>query len=399
MNKIKILYVHHSGFFGGASNSLISVLKNIPSNLFEIYILTPKGNVIPHFKNITNNVREFVVQNPPTFFPSLEGVKFTAIRSLIGLVKNYDGINEVLSYIEEVNPDLVHFNESIFVPVIRKLRKKKYKVLVHARSKPANKRTIFDYIGDYYLNKYSDVLLCINQSVFLGFPGVNKKIILKNPLQFTQDKIESLKQQPPKKYTDHNFNCLFLSNLFDYKGVKETIQSAIMLKDFGVHFYIAGTAPRRKDFFERPLGRILDFTGLYPNLVNYIERAIKEHDLTNVHLLGHVDDIQNLFKVCHLNLAPMWLDAPPRSIFEAGAFGIPTILALKKKNSDTIIHGKNGLLIDPKNATQLSKAILFLKDNPEIYSEMSKEIKNSSLTDHSPEEISKKLIDIYYCLV
>lgn len=396
---MKIVFIHHSGFFGGASNSLISILKHLDKDKIDIYLITPNGNVVEEFRKITSNILVLKTPSPPTFFPSAEGTKLIAFRSIIGFIKNYSGAAEILKYIDEVKPDIVHFNDSIFLPVLLKITKNKFKIVMHARARPSLRRNIFDRINDYFINKHVDLLLCISESVRTGFSKIKKAAVLKNPLQFSELELYNLKQSEGKNIENQKIKCLFLSNYFDFKGIKETIESAITLKDEkNIEFLIAGSAPRSEEFFNSLFGRILDLLNLYPDFNKYIRKNIKINNLKNIVILGQVKNLKNLLEDCHINLAPVWLDAPPRSVFEAGAYGMPSILALYNKNADSVIHGETGLIITPKNSTELANAIKNIISNPDQYYKMSLQAKKKALEDHDPKILANKLVSYYETL-
>jgi len=54
---------------------------------------------------------------------------------------------------------------------------------------------------------------------------------------------------------------------------------------------------------------------------------------------------------------PSHYDAPGRPIFEAGFFGVPSIVAVRQPRADTLLHGVTGFAISPRSARELAEAI------------------------------------------
>ena len=64
------------------------------------------------------------------------------------------------------------------------------------------------------------------------------------------------------------------------------------------------------------------------------------------------------------------MNQPSRSIFEAGSYGIPSILSLKTKIEDVVKHGLNGYIVDEKNLKQISNYVIKLNNNRSLLKKM-----------------------------
>lgn len=56
---------------------------------------------------------------------------------------------------------------------------------------------------------------------------------------------------------------------------------------------------------------------------------------------------------------------------EAMACGVPVIAAQSGGILDTVVHGVNGLMFDPERPQEIGQAVARLRDNPQMYAEMS----------------------------
>lgn len=69
--------------------------------------------------------------------------------------------------------------------------------------------------------------------------------------------------------------------------------------------------------------------------------------------------LEEVFRQFDVLCFPSHFDAPGRPIFEAAFFGVPSIAAVTKPMSDTIVDGVTGLTVRPREPRQLAEAIMF----------------------------------------
>jgi glycosyltransferase involved in cell wall biosynthesis len=194
--------------------------------------------------------------------------------------------------------------------------------------------------------------------------------------------------------------CMFLFNFLPYKGIYETIHAAGLLKARkDIHFYIAGSNIRKPEFYHSWYGRLLNWAGLAPDIEAWIRTYIAENALTNVTLLGHVDDINDLIQGMDVNLAPVRLNSPPRSVFEAAAFEVPTILALTDVVEDLLEHGVTGLIIPPRDPSAIADAIIKLRDNESLRRTLGANARLKLMKLHDPQAGADGVLKIYKSVI
>ncbi|MDX1479102.1 MAG: glycosyltransferase family 4 protein [Saprospiraceae bacterium] len=392
---MKILYIHHCATPGGASRSLYNLLMHLPVAAIDMHIVTPKGSVSGLFRQLTDNVHEVSVHALPSFLPSAAGIRFLFPRSLFGYVKNRRALGEIRRIIDRVKPDLVHVNDTAIVPVAVLAARLGYPVVMHARTARAIQTGIFDRIVDRWIRKYQIKLVCISQSVRNSFPPDLPARIVYNPL-FGENKVNPDATSARRHHADDPLNCLFLSNFLEYKGIFETIEAARILQDIpNVHFLIAGAAIRPRTYYRSLTGVVLDRLNLYPDIERRLQRTIEKYRLTNVTLLGHVEDIDAVIRMAHVNLAPVWLNAPPRSVFETGAQKVPTILALTNVVEDVVEHRRSGLIIPAKDARALAEAIMILRDDESLRRSMGERAHALCMERNDPVRAASEVYQIY----
>ena len=92
----------------------------------------------------------------------------------------------------------------------------------------------------------------------------------------------------------------------------------------------------------------------------------------NVLFLGQRTDIDELYPLFDIFVLPSHREGFPRTIIEAQAVAKPVITTNIRGCREAIENNKTGILISPKNSEELSKAIIYLFENPERAKEMGK---------------------------
>jgi len=390
---LKILYVHHCGSTGGAGNSLLYVLKKLHEMGHEIHVVTQYGEMTNRFKEVTPNVYE--IEGVPVAFTA-EG--FGILRTFFVNLKStllWKGVREVCSIVNQVQPDLIHLNEIGMFSLAKALKKEfNIPIVMHARTVPNRKQSFYLNWFTKMANAYIDHLICISNSVANLYPDIKNKSVIYNPLHIDTKDVVNL---PTIDYHARKMKVLFLANFYKQKGVEETLDAAIQLKDDpNIEFIIVGSNTRSDKFFSSLFGIILDATNLFPNYEKRFNTVKKRLAMSNLVIKGQIKDIKEEVRNCHLLIAPMHLNGTPRSVFEAGIYGIPSILSLYHKIDDLVEDGVNGFVIQEKNVSELVDKILLLEKDRTLLGSMGEaaKIKFSKVCDQ--EFVANQIISIYF---
>lgn len=81
-------------------------------------------------------------------------------------------------------------------------------------------------------------------------------------------------------------------------------------------------------------------------------------DTRRIKIIGFTDKAADYFAAADFLCLPSYREGFPISILEAAAVGIPTIGTRIYGITDAIVHEKTGLLVEPGNISQLTKAII-----------------------------------------
>ena len=142
---------------------------------------------------------------------------------------------------------------------------------------------------------------------------------------------------------------IIVANLRPYKGHIDLLQALHMVKD------------------KLPQPWSLLCVGADPiGWKSQLLKQVSRLELTNIRFLGSRQDIANLLAASDIALLCSHEEGFSNSILEYMAAGLPVIATNVGGNSEAVIHGTTGYIVQPKNPDELSKCILELSINKEL---------------------------------
>lgn len=146
------------------------------------------------------------------------------------------------------------------------------------------------------------------------------------------------------------FNVLLVGRLAHWKGQHIVLEAAKSFKNEPrVKFWLAGDALFGEEAYKQEL-----------------LQKIKNDELTNVSMLGHVDDIQGLMNTADLLIHTSVTPEPfGQVIVEGMAAGLPVVASNEGGPVEIVVPGETGLLIEPGDAAILADSIKWMLDHPE----------------------------------
>lgn len=170
---------------------------------------------------------------------------------------------------------------------------------------------------------------------------------------------------------------LMIARLLKDKGVREYVEAARMLRAQrrDVEFVLAG------DLDENPSSLKKEELAAWirEDLINYV---------------GHIQDVRQLFRNCHVYVLPSYREGTPRTVLEAMAAGRAVITTdapgcretvnesvsvsawSREKSARHLKIGRNGILLPVKDAQSLAGAMEFFLGHPEQIAIMGRESRN-----------------------
>ena len=226
-------------------------------------------------------------------------------------------------------------------------------------------------------------IVATSQKYILSSPVLSN---LKQPVTLIPNGIESeldsaSYQKEKKRYEGiygRNF-FLFLGVFRYYKGLNYLLEAA---KKTGLDVVIAGDGAESE----------------------VLHQFVKEHDLTNVHFLGHVTK-QQKYALIDISTA-LILPSSERSeaygmvLLEASRQSTAMISTeLESGTSFINSHNETGLVVAPKNSTELAAAMRYMADNEETVKLMSTSAKNRFDDNFTGEIMGKCYADLYHSVL
>lgn len=171
------------------------------------------------------------------------------------------------------------------------------------------------------------------------------------------------------------FVILFVGRLTEYKGIHELLEAIDTASKIeqNLELLIVGDGPLRSE----------------------VEEFCRNHSQGAI-FAGPVDEetLHRLYAIADVHVMPSYSEAFGVVCPEALAFGVPSIVTRTSGCADLIVNGENGLLVEPRDASSLSEAILKLASNPAKLVKMRSKAPNA-VADLSIEEIQsiiKKIV-------
>jgi len=391
----------HSAPPGGAPLSLRYLIENFPTGSVEPYLLCPYGYAVQHFKRA--GVTVFHIPGV-SMLQSIAGVPLRGLR-LLELVRTFSYMRYghiIRKTIDKVRPDIVHLNERGMLHAARIAHKIGIPVVMHARSLADRRTRWIKYLTDRFTLMYVNRAIAIDESVKRSLRELEYCVVIYNPiniLRSTRGALKGRQQYIPGKSSQTKVT--FLSNLLEYKGIWDLLESASILRERrDIVFQVAGGNSRPRSFHQSTRGKIAHALGLVRDLESAVKAwLVREGLQEKVLMFGHVEEIDEVLENTDILVFPSRLNGVGRSVLEAGALGIPSIVTLADMIEDIVEDGVTGLITPERDPKALAEAITRLADNPELRVQLGINAQRKYLLQFDPRKIGRQVLNLYQSLV
>ncbi len=111
--------------------------------------------------------------------------------------------------------------------------------------------------------------------------------------------------------------------------------------------------------------------------------------------LGIRDDIPELLACCDIYTLPSWREGLPRSAIEAAAMALPIVATNIRGCRQVVESGKNGLLVELKNTSELKNALVKLIENPALRIQMGQAGCEKAQKEFDENKVCEIVLDTY----
>jgi glycosyltransferase involved in cell wall biosynthesis len=115
--------------------------------------------------------------------------------------------------------------------------------------------------------------------------------------------------------------------------------------------------------------------------------------------LGHIDDIEPLWRRSHIAALPSHREGLPKSLLEAAACGRPMIATDVPGCREIVIHERTGLLVPVEDARALADAIAKLAKSKELRLRFGSAARDMVVADMSADAIGQRTLALYRSLI
>lgn len=176
------------------------------------------------------------------------------------------------------------------------------------------------------------------------------------------------------------FTFLFVGRIVRDKGINELVSAFTRLykADKGIRLVLVG-------WFEDELDPISEDT----------RRAISE--CAGIEAVGEKagDELLAYYAASDCFVFPSYREGFPNTVLEAGAMGLPSIVTDINGSREIIVHGKNGIIIPPKDEDALYEAMWRMYHEPEKCKAMAAEARPMIASRFEQSFVRKCLYDFY----
>ncbi len=391
---LRVLYITHTAAPGGCAGSLRYLIENLPAGAVEATVVSPDGPALDAFRAAGARV---VVVPGVSMLQSIFGVPLAGWRTFEVLrtvwYMRYGG--RIRQAIRHARPDIVHLNERGMLQAARIACTEQVPVVAHARSVMDRRTRWVKAIADFALNRYVSLVVPIDESVSWSIRDVRRRQVIYNPLNLGKGDRLPL---PADRVlpVDGKVRVTYLSGLLRFKGIWDLLEAARRLRHReDVVFQIAGANSRPPAFLRSPMGRLARMAGLAGDVEREIREWLARERLSNVQLLGHVEGTARLLAATDVLVFPSHLNGTGRSVFEAGIYGIPSVVALADRIEDVVEDGVTGLIVPLRDPARLAEAIERLATDEDLRRRLGEQARRKYAVQFDPQRIGAQTLDLY----
>lgn len=163
------------------------------------------------------------------------------------------------------------------------------------------------------------------------------------------------------------------------KGLHILIQAAeLLVKEFDLHFLVAGDGPLRNTLQEQVKSKALDnrFT-----------------------FTGALEDVSAAYSVMDFFVLPSLTEGLPLSLLEAMSFNLPVLASRVGGIPEVIDHEECGLLFTPGDFQELAQSIAYILKNPDLARQYSAKARQKIVKEFCVTQTIKETVNLYLQLL
>lgn len=311
-----------------------------------------------------HEVEIFTFTDKATHQVKIDGLKINRIKKP-PKIRIFGGW-KMISHLKKINfkPDIVHGLQTIpygwLFPFVSNQLKTKFVLSIHGTIFPFQKSKVKGLRTTIKTFEYSNLIQMLAKKMDLVLPiapfikkellkiGVLESKIMVIPTGLNYDLFNQKRAKKNEK--NDTFKILYVGRFAQTKGIPYLIEAFSLIKDKKAKMNLVGGKEEDNDYLK-------------------IKRLIQEKGLGNkIKLIKPVlhQELAKLYHGADVFVLPSILEPLGKVILEAQAAGVPVIATKQGGVADVISDQVNGLLVPPKNSKALAKAIVKLRNDPQL---------------------------------
>ena len=396
---IHVLYVHHAGAFGGASRSLLELIDGFPHGSVIPRIVTQRGTV-PHAftrKGIELVDTVGISQFDHTQFNYYRGRRWLVlIREVLYLPFTLLALIRARTRWRHI--DIVHVNEIVAVsavvfgkilfgcPVVVHVRS-----VQEARHGPLRRRFLVRL-----LRRYASAVIAIDETVRQSLPpDIDVQVVHNSYAAKMQGPERSSAEPPLPPRSPAVVRVAMVGSPLSFKGVQEFVNAARICRERNLpaEFLIAGMHASRRP---GPAKMVLRAMGFAHDATGEVQRLVEEYGLADcLRLLEFTSEIDQVYANIDVLCFPSHLHAVGRPVIEAAVWKVPSIVAVRNPQPDTMIDRETGLCIEPGDAEAIADAVSYFCRNRSELTRMGEAAHRLALDNFDSRRNAARVLKIY----
>ncbi len=381
---MNILFLYDFPLWGNGSGTYLRFLSQELSKKNHIV-----GIIAPEERRLSDKIKQYKVNLPqiPVFVghPELKGAKrYCELSSyeITSIYKKY--LEDTLDAVSNFKPDIIHVNHLSLISWVARyiyaLTDVKYVITTHGSclTNTLENKKYMALTEDAIRHSKAITVVSKNTKDHF-FNAFDKSIVSKSRIIPAGIDLSHFPEKINTSFVEKKYNLkdkkvvLFSGRLSSEKGVEYLICAADKING---DIYIAGEGPKKTE----------------------LEALVSKKNLTNVHFLGYLlpEEIIPLYGRADVCVVP---SVVPESfglvVLEAMATKTPVIATSKGALSSLVKNGQNGLLVKPRNSSDIAEKCNYLLENEKMRIKMGERGREDVEKKFCWEKVATKFEKLY----
>lgn len=394
-----LLYLHHSGVWGGGTLSCFDVTEVLMDE-YQIELAFPTGNNVAK-KYAENNKIPYVDSPDMAVFRYYSGGP-SFVKVVGSYFKTYENKKKWTDYMHGKKYDAVLLNSIVLWPMLKVFNQLDIPTILFIReTQKGKKNSIINSVIRMNINKYATAVSFLSKydKEQWGFSEHVQQFIIPDVVNVKKFEENSKKLSICDVFgtkNDEIFRVLFAGGISSLKGTLVALK-AMKRVNSKARLYILGDCSL--DILSKNVWIKLSRLKTYLYAVR-VTKILNDPEISErVFMVGTVTDMSRWYSFCDVCIIPITKPHQSRSIFEAGVFRKPVIITDFKNYSEYVKNNINGLTFTNESSEALADRINKMIVSNEMIQELGALNREFTMKYHSLTSVRPSVLEMMNCVV